>query len=281
MPLRLGRIDYLNVWHIFHLLSQRLPEGEAMVHLPGHPSELNAALRQGRIDVSPSSSFEYLGGADAYCLLSGLGISARTQVQSVLLLSPVPRQELASWLHHHPGPILLSSASATASALLRILWHRAWQLPAVPWQTCPPGEGIRHGRPFLEIGNLALHHWVHPPDGWHIIDLASAWHKWTGLPFVFAVWIVRKASMETWRAALTQLHAALVDIAANLNGHLERLAPVAAALHGFPPHQVLQYWRTMHPTIGPEEMASLIRYSAYATELGLLAGTPTLRWFPS
>ncbi|WP_281752285.1 menaquinone biosynthesis protein [Thermodesulfomicrobium sp. WS] len=280
LPLRLGRIDYLNVWHVFQLLARLLPEGRGCVHLPGHPSELNRALREGRLDVSPSSSFEYLQGAEHYRLLAGHGICARHQVQSVLMLSPTPLEELGRWMEHHPGPVLVSTASATSSALLRILWHRAWRLPEPQWQPCPPGHGLDTGRPHLEIGNIALERWLNPPPGWQVIDLATAWHHFTGLPFVFAVWIVRAASIAEHREAITQLHEALTAISRTLPQRLPELAPLAATLHGIPAEAVLAYWRTMHSDLGPEEQAALTCFGAYATEFGLLRGMPTLRWFP-
>jgi hypothetical protein len=55
---------------------------------------------------------------------------------------------------------------------------------------------------------------------------------------------------------------------------------LAATLHGISAEAVLAYWRTMHADLGPEEQAALACFGAYATELGLLRGMPTLRWFP-
>lgn len=280
LPLRLGRIDYLNVWHVFQLLTRLLPEGKGCAHLPGHPSQLNLALREGLLDVSPSSSFEYLEGAEKYVLLSGHGICARHQVQSVLLLSPTPLEGLASWMAHHPGAVFLSSASATSSVLLRVLWRQAWKLPEPTWQQCTPGQGMGTGRPHLEIGNIALRLWLNPPPGWHVIDLATAWHRFTGLPFVFAVWIVRHASLAHHRDTLLQLQTALTTATCMLPDSVHDLAPLAATLHGIPAEAVLGYWRSMHTDLGPEEHAALVRFGAYATELGLLSGMPALRWFP-
>ena len=30
----------------------------------------------------------------------------------------------------------------------------------------------------------------------HVLDLGTAWYDWTGLPFVFAVWVVRKKAVD-------------------------------------------------------------------------------------
>ena len=56
--LRVGRIPYANLLPIFHALEEGgAPEGIAYVE--GHPSELNRRLREGGLDISPSSSIEY------------------------------------------------------------------------------------------------------------------------------------------------------------------------------------------------------------------------------
>ena len=44
VPLRLGRIAYLNVWPLYEALVPAFPESEAITYVPGHPAELNAAL---------------------------------------------------------------------------------------------------------------------------------------------------------------------------------------------------------------------------------------------
>ena len=96
MTLCIGKIDYLNIWHVFHLLEQSCPEGPDFHYQPGHPSELNRALDSGLLDVSPSSSFEYLLHAGKYQLLPGASISAEREVQSVLFRSEEHTSELQS-----------------------------------------------------------------------------------------------------------------------------------------------------------------------------------------
>ena len=129
MKLRIGRIDYLNIWHVFHLLTEICPEGPYFHYEPGHPSRLNHALATGELDISPSSSFEYLLHAEQYEILPGASICAHSEVQSVLFLSPAPLAELPAWLASNPGPVCLTGASATSTALLKVLWSQKWGLP--------------------------------------------------------------------------------------------------------------------------------------------------------
>jgi len=66
-PLRVGRIPYANLVPIFHgLATGDVPGGVSYVD--GHPSELNRKLRNGELDLSPSSSIEYAVHPDRYLL---------------------------------------------------------------------------------------------------------------------------------------------------------------------------------------------------------------------
>lgn len=279
MTLQIGRIDYLNIWHVFHLLADVCPEGPDFRYTPGHPSTLNRLLAGGDLDISPSSSFEYLLHAEGYELLPGASISAEEEVQSVLFLSPAPLAELPRWLAGNPGPVCLTEASATSTALLKVLWRDKWGLPEPGWEHVEPGAGLATGRPFLEIGNLALRHFTHPPRGLHIIDLAAEWSSWTGLPFVFAVWIVRRGLAASARRSLGILQGHIAAITADLDSHFETLSRLPELPDWLTSPDLLRYWRAMSYGLGPREQASLALFGQRCARLGLLPGMPGLRWF--
>ncbi|WP_176724243.1 menaquinone biosynthetic enzyme MqnA/MqnD family protein [Desulfoplanes formicivorans] len=276
MPtLNIGKIDYLNVWPMFQLLEH--PEDGHFDHtlVPGHPSFLNELLARGEIDVSPSSAFEYLLHAEQYQILPGLSISSDGPVQSVLLVSPVPREDLPSFLAHHHNRVNVTGASATSVALLKVLWSLAWGFDQPQWQVVEPGEGLGLGLPFLEIGDRALRIHADRPRGWHITDLGEAWKQWTGLPFVFALWIVRKNLFPERQAMLTTLAARLLDIKKQVPDHLEHLLDQARN-KGFSREVLRRYWQIMSYELGEQEQASLALYAHLCTRLGLLPGCPAL-----
>lgn len=281
MTLQIGRIDYLNIWHVFHLLAKICPEGPDFHYVPGHPSTLNRDLATGELDISPSSSFEYLLHAENYELLPGASICAREEVQSVLFLSPASVKDLPAWLARNPGPVCLTGASATSAALLKVLWSQKWGLPEPHWETVEPGSGLHTGRPFLEIGNLALRHFVDPPAGYQIFDLATEWSNWTGLPFVFAVWIVRRSLPAPTRDLLALLQKHIAAITAELDSHFETLSRLPELPDWLTSPDLLRYWRAMSYGLGPEEQASLSLFGEHCTSRGLLPGMPGLRWFKS
>lgn len=118
MNLSVGHITYANCAPFFHYLDSSGFSGRIV---PGVPSHLNRLLAEGEIDISPSSSFEYARGWRQYLLLPGQSISSRGPVQSVLLFSSRPLEELAGEknrphgrVRHFGQPTLCSSAGISS-----------------------------------------------------------------------------------------------------------------------------------------------------------------------
>ena len=109
---RLGRIRYINVLPIYYAMDQAwVDNGFHLVS--GTPAELNDQLRQGRLDVSAISSYEYGRHSRHYLLLPQLAIATRGDVGSVLFFSRLPFHRLTG------KEVLLSAGSATSAALVK------------------------------------------------------------------------------------------------------------------------------------------------------------------
>jgi len=50
--LKIGQINYLNLLPLFYLLKRNFPHPTGVSWVEGHPSEMNAALDAGKIDLS-------------------------------------------------------------------------------------------------------------------------------------------------------------------------------------------------------------------------------------
>jgi chorismate dehydratase len=272
-----GQINYLNIWPVFYFLKEdsRL-SAQGINFLEGHPSELNMLLRRGEVDMAPASLFEYLENAELYHLLPDNGISAAKEVQSVVFCTPLSEKELQNHIRKG-GEISLTSASATSVALLKILWKYAWNLPEPKWINSEPGRGTDTGLPFLEIGNFALETWLNPPTGYQVFDLAREWRKFTGLPFVFAVWIVRDGLEPAKMEKIKRLHRIIEDMKPDLPQRLPSIVDKRPAGR-FKSEDVIGYWRTMHYGLPPENLAAITLFGKYCHELGLIEGVPALSW---
>jgi chorismate dehydratase len=219
---RLGRIGYVNCYPVYGAIDRGIVAAPATL-VTGTPAELNDRLADGRLEVSVISAVTYAQHADSLALLPDLAISSDGPVRSVLLLSRRPVGELDG------ARVLVSAASRTSVLLLRLLAEERWRV-GFATQPAPAEAGdlerlarVPHDA-VLVIGDAALLLAAsrrYP----HAVDLGEEWKRWTGLPFVFAVWAARR---ETDRQAVRDVHRALLASRKWGLSHVRELAEQAA-----------------------------------------------------
>jgi chorismate dehydratase len=224
--MRVGRIPYVNCLPVYGAIDRGLETLEADL-ITGTAAELNDLLAAGELQVSVVSAVEYARNAAAYHLLPDLAISCDGPVHSVMLFSRRPVDRLDD------APVLLTASSRTSVLLLELLCRHRWRV-APRFATVraeAPDLAALGGFPHeavLVIGDAALHLAAsgrYP----HMVDLGAAWHEWTGLPFVFAVWAARR---DADQKAAARVHEALLRSRSWGLGHLDELAAGAAAQTG-------------------------------------------------
>ena len=114
-----------------------------------------------------------------HSIISDYCIGADGAVNSVLLLSEVPLNEIKS--------ILLDYQSRTSVLLARVLAKKFWKINPKWEDTSSDFEkNIRATTAGVVIGDRAL---VMKNNFPYVYDLAAEWKLFTGLPFVFACWV--------------------------------------------------------------------------------------------
>ncbi len=273
MTLRIGRIAYLNVAPYFYFLHQ---DGFACDIVAGVPSELNAMLADGSIDACPSSSYEYGLHAEDYFLLPGHSISSIGPVHSVLLFTPGPLSVLSS------TEIAITGESATSINLLKILLKEFCGINDVSFHV--PSEGVEtlleEGQSALLIGDRALAAAKTCPDGFQVTDLGSLWYHFTGLPFVFALWILRREAVIKCPEELLELSVKLQQSRSNAFENLSAMAAQLAKNTIFSVEQLEQYWRGMSYDLSDGHIEGLKLYFTLCHKHGLLDKIPEFHFFP-
>ncbi len=136
------------------------------------------ALARGQVDVGiiPSIEYQRIPGA---CIVGGVSIASKALVKSVLLLSNKPVEQVER--------VALDNSSRTSVALVTILLRTFYGRNAefTPFEP-DADEMLRCNDAALVIGDPALAYRGPAP---YVYDLASEWRKFTGLPFVFALWV--------------------------------------------------------------------------------------------
>jgi len=190
--LRVGAVSYLNSKPLIEGLADRLPHGELVLD---YPSRLADELAAGKLDVALIPSIEAFGSPD-YEIISDACVASRGPVLSVKLYFRVPPGEVRS--------LALDAGSRTSAALARImLAERYGVFPRL--EKLPMGSTVSDtiADAVLLIGDRAMQ-----PVGQEfrgIWDLGDEWLRWTGLPFVFAMWVGREgARMSEIATALAQ-----------------------------------------------------------------------------
>jgi chorismate dehydratase len=190
--LKLGLINYSNSYpFVLDLQKEKFPGVELIQDIP---SQLNAKLSRGDLDVSSISAFEYLRHHQQYALMPKWCINSKGAVKSVLLFSKVPMKDLSG------ASIQLTTHSATSLHLLKVL---------MAMKGISVSNWIQGDNPNCEcdgmllIGDPAL--CVDSECFPFVLDLAQAWASETGFPAVFAVKAVRLDRLERVRPFLPKL----------------------------------------------------------------------------
>lgn len=172
------------------------------------PSRGWASAMQGEVDLAVVSLAKCDQVSATMEPLGDFGVASRGAVGSVLLFGERPLHELI----RRRSPIHLSSHSETSTRLFRLLCRE--EFGEEPVRT----DELRSASARLCIGDEALRLRL-VPGGWPVVaDLGEWWHRRTGLPFVFARWMVRRSASAAFRQAARQWLNDGVDAAATQAG---------------------------------------------------------------
>jgi predicted solute-binding protein len=169
---RIGSVHYLNAAPL-----TRGIESELVFTTPARLAQM---LRRDELDAALVSITEVLFN-DRYDILDGIAIASMGEVYSVLLAHKKPLAEAKE--------IFCDTASLTSVNLLKVLLAERGLKPEFKplenYQIAPEKDFV------LIIGDPAIK-FQRTPRTHEIFDLGTAWRELTGLPFVFAVWALRR-----------------------------------------------------------------------------------------
>jgi chorismate dehydratase len=233
--MRLGRIGYINCYPVYGAIDRGIV-GVAAELVTGTPSELNDLLVAAELDLSVISAVEYARHARDLVLLPDIAISSDGPVKSVILYSRRAVGQLDG------RTVLVSAASRTSVALLELLCRHVWKVQPRLAQARAEASDLDNlanlphdavlviGDPALLLGERRAYPYAY--------DLGAEWKRWTGLPFVFAVWAARRSAES---GAVRRAHQTLLTSRAWGLAHLELLADEAARSCTVPRATCLEY----------------------------------------
>jgi len=266
--MRVGRIPYINCYPVYGAIDAGVVALDAEL-VTGVPSDLNAKMARGQLDVSVVSAIEYARASERYLLLPDLAISCDGPVRSVLLLSKLPAPELGG------RRVMVSRSSMTSVALLELLFANVWH--ATP-EFVPGDAELTDVAKFadephdarLVIGDAALVLGSGPqgpgPRPYPFsYDLGAEWKRWTGLPFVFAVWVAQRSTSVDRALAV---HATLMASRSWGLQHLDQLADRAAHASGVNSGACREYLSGLDYGLSYPHLAGLTNFFNRLVEVG-------------
>jgi chorismate dehydratase len=264
---RIGRIPYVNCYPVYGAIDRGVVSLDGTL-VTGVPSALNARMADGTLDISVVSAVEYARDARRYLLLPDLAISCDGPVRSVMLFSRRPARELDG------RRVIVSRSSMTSVALLELLFENVWH--ARPEFVAGDAEmsdiAAFDREPHdarLVIGDAALvlraesrprladAVEVALPTYPFAYDLGDTWKGWTGLPFVFAVWVAQRAAPV---AEALGIHASLITSRNWGLDHLGDLAAQAATVTGVSEPVCHEYLSGLDYGLSYEHLAGLTEF---------------------
>ncbi|HMJ05682.1 MAG TPA: menaquinone biosynthesis protein [Chthoniobacterales bacterium] len=227
MSVRIGCVQYLNAQPLIH--------GWPGPVLFDHPAALARQLAGHELDVALVSSFEFLRHP-IYRIADDLAVATHGAVYSVFVAHKGSIEDVSG--------ITLDPASATSVNLLRCLLAERGLNPKLHTESADAR---------LLIGDQAIAFRAQYENEFNYWDLGAEWKRATGLPFVFALWLIRPEVREP--GAIAQ------QLRARRDANLNALEEVIAAQKNFAPEFCAFYFREcLRFDFGEAEKAGLLRF---------------------
>ena len=271
--IRLGHIHFINCLPLTYSL-ECAGFGRGMHITADSPSVLNRMAVDGELDVTPVSSIIYAQHSEKFFVLPNLSISADGFVQSILLVSRRPVEELSG------ARVALTAKSATSHGLLKIILQHAYHLEKIPEYFITSRnmkDGAMDGADAsLLIGDDALDAYHHQIPGYFYYDLGAEWKRFTGHRMVYAIWVVRR-DFALRRPDLLKM--VYYRISGGFSFGLANIRAAAEVLNdrtAFSQGQILNYLSLLNYGLTPSHCEALLTYYRFAADTGLVDRVPEL-----
>ena len=268
--MRISAISYLNtaplMWDFEHS-----PVGDLFEIGYTLPAQCAAELETGDADIGIIPSAAYANIRDL-AILPGVAIASKQAVRSILLVS---HKAIIDDIRS----VALDSSSLTSVALVRVLFEKYWG-GRREFSSLPPNldtmlakndAALLIGDPALQVDRSRYQTW----------DLADEWIRFTGKPFVFAFWAVRRSALKSTTLDLATIFQESRDHGLEPT-NLARIARAWAPKVGLTEDEVRGYLTTnIHYYLDRSCLEGLELFYRYALECKALPTVPDMQFAES
>lgn len=242
-------VDFLNAYPLYYALVNKIIDND-MEFIRKMPSVCAKMLFEKKVDVGISPSIEY--AKSDYYIVPNVCISGNTYVKSVALFLKKPL--------HLVKTVKLDKNSNTSVMLTKILFALKYKINVQYVDEKADCE--------LVIGDNALYRIEHTDE--EVIDLAYEWLDFTGMPFVFALWIANNKIPDKYVELFIKAKQWGVQ-----NPNL--IAEAFCDTHNYDPKRAFDYLtQNLSYELTEEKVKSLKKYYDLAYKLNLIQTKPVL-----
>lgn len=261
--LQLGCVPFLNAKPL-------IPKDAAQNVIFRNPSLLADELSQGLFDVALVPIFELFSQPTiAYKVVDDVAIACDGAVYSVLLIHQTPIEQIHT--------VHLDSASKTSVHLLKVLLAHYYHVnptyavlpsPSKPQHLEPP----KPGEAYLLIGDPAIYYrdLLQTQDRvseFSFFDLGEEWKKATGLPFVFAAWLIHPKVNESRSVAELLREWRRTGTTEQLRSTIQEIESSQIYPQGVPEFYLSQ---SIRYRLEPSEKKAMVQYSQLLEQYGFI-----------
>ena len=273
--MRIGKVSYLNTRPVYYGLEQgAVAKDERWNLIEGTPSVLNSKLSSGELDISVVSSVEYARHWGEYSILPHLCIGSDGEVKSVLFFSKLPLRELEG------QDVWLTKSSLTSKTLVKWILEERGVKPL--YKEFALGEEVflnAQTQAVLLIGDEALkkrESGLFP----YVLDLGAYWKAKTGLPFVFALWCVRRSVAHSNPQEVIRVWRALLSSREYSMSRLKEISHLCHQQVNLSQDQCMGYLKGLDFDLTPSHIQGMERFFSLLIEKALIPQKPPLNFFP-
>ncbi len=273
--LKMGSPLYINTLPLLFYFPQNTPSFEIVLNVP---RKLNRSVAKGEICGSLSSSVFYAKNFKDYLILPDISISAVGEVKSVILYHREPLEKL------NGKKIGITPETESSYHLLRILLEDFLHVKPVyvelskNWKDLTDEEK-KELSGYLAIGDEALIFQFNSvsSDSTIITDLAELWLKYTHLPFVFALFIVRKDTAKEYKKEIREFCKEIYYARARAFSNLEEI--VEKSYLELPKEFVFNYLTHLEYDFSGLKQRAFLTFCELLFKKGLIKEIPKLEFF--
>ncbi len=253
--IRIGMVNFINTAPIYEVWKKRQhPANWHVVEAP--PSRLNNMLAAGELDLGFVSSYEYAVRPLDYRILSDLSISANGSVGSVFLFLRIDPEMLTG------QTILLSGQSETSTSLVKVILEEFYHVRPHYIIGDVTGNDAAQAAGILAIGDDALR-LASGDEFMHKLDLSEIWCRYTDLPFVFALCVVREKFYAQFPDTVAAIHREFLHCREEGREKLEVICNNVAPRIPMHPDECYVYLRAIEYDLGERKLLALERFFQY------------------